>query len=89
VWLTSVAFTMAFGAIFAKMWRAHMLFTNEALKKKIIRDHHLFAIISLLISCDVLVLGLWMGIDPLKSFTLKAESQVMFSISNYTVISAI
>ncbi|XP_064635290.1 gamma-aminobutyric acid type B receptor subunit 2-like isoform X2 [Lineus longissimus] len=76
VWLTSVAFTMAFGAVFAKMWRAHMLFTNEALKKKIIRDHHLFAIISLLIGCDALVLGLWMGFDRLRSFTLQAESRI-------------
>ena len=31
-------FTLAFGAMFAKTWRVHAIFTNISLNKKVVRN---------------------------------------------------
>ena len=35
IWLASLGFTMAFGAMFAKIWRVYVIFTNRKLRKKV------------------------------------------------------
>ncbi|XP_065314258.1 gamma-aminobutyric acid type B receptor subunit 2-like isoform X2 [Gordionus sp. m RMFG-2023] len=72
VWILSLAFTLAFGAMFSKTWRVHAIFTNVKLNKKIIQDYKLFIIIGVLLSIDIFILTLWSIIDPFfkKSDTL-------------------
>ena len=38
IWLASLGFTTAFGAMFAKIWRVYVIFTNAKLRKKV-RNH--------------------------------------------------
>lgn len=35
IWLASLGFTVAFGAMFAKIWRVYVIFTNRKLRKKV------------------------------------------------------
>lgn len=35
IWLASLGFTTAFGAMFAKIWRVYVIFTNRKLRKKV------------------------------------------------------
>lgn len=64
-WIMSIGFTMAFGAMFAKTWRVHAIFKSITPKKKVIRDEHLFLIVLVLVSVDILFLSLWTGIEPM------------------------
>lgn len=38
IWLASLGFTTAFGAMFAKIWRVYVIFTNAKLRKKVRRE---------------------------------------------------
>uniref|UniRef100_A0A1I8FB25 G_PROTEIN_RECEP_F3_4 domain-containing protein n=1 Tax=Macrostomum lignano TaxID=282301 RepID=A0A1I8FB25_9PLAT len=53
-------YSAAFGAMLAKTWRVHRIFTNA------IKDSHLFAVILLLLVTDAIVLTAWGIADPLK-----------------------
>ena len=35
IWLASLGFTTAFGAMFAKIWRVYVIFTDRKLRKKV------------------------------------------------------
>ncbi|XP_014681505.1 PREDICTED: gamma-aminobutyric acid type B receptor subunit 2-like [Priapulus caudatus] len=62
----SLGFTLAFGAMFSKTWRVHAIFTNIKLNKKVIKDYKLFAIIGVLLFCDIVVLATWAAVDPMS-----------------------
>lgn len=65
IWLTSLGFTTAFGAMFAKLWRVYVIFTNRKLRKKVIKDGKLFMFVGALLLVDVLTLSVWSGADHL------------------------
>lgn len=65
IWLTSLGFTTAFGAMFAKLWRVYVIFTNRKLRKKVIKDGKLFMFVGALLLVDVLTLSVWSGVDHL------------------------
>ncbi|XP_077997881.1 gamma-aminobutyric acid type B receptor subunit 2-like [Glandiceps talaboti] len=56
----------AYGALFSKTWRVHVIFTTGKLQKKIVKDGQLIAQVLMLVCIDVIIIALWEGIDPLK-----------------------
>lgn len=63
IWLASLGFTTAFGAMFAKIWRVYVIFTNAKLRKKVIKDGRLFLFVGAILLVDIFTLSLWTGID--------------------------
>uniref|UniRef100_A0A1I8JGM2 G_PROTEIN_RECEP_F3_4 domain-containing protein n=1 Tax=Macrostomum lignano TaxID=282301 RepID=A0A1I8JGM2_9PLAT len=69
-WLQAVllafGYSCAFGAMLAKTWRVYRIFTNVKLRRVAIKDFHLFAVILVVVAVDVVIFGIWAGIDPLQ-----------------------
>ncbi|KAK0159683.1 hypothetical protein PV327_010775 [Microctonus hyperodae] len=79
-WMLSLGFTLAFGAMFSKVWRVHRLTTKTKAdqaklfmgKQKVssvqknIQPWKLYTMVSALIAIDIVILGLWQGLDPLQ-----------------------
>ncbi|XP_015601809.1 gamma-aminobutyric acid type B receptor subunit 1 isoform X2 [Cephus cinctus] len=79
-WMLSTGFTLAFGAMFSKVWRVHRLTTKtkadqaklfmakqkvSSIQKKI-QPWKLYTMVSALLAIDVVILGAWQGLDPLQ-----------------------
>ncbi|XP_019613608.1 PREDICTED: gamma-aminobutyric acid type B receptor subunit 2-like [Branchiostoma belcheri] len=64
-WMLTVGFTLAFGAMFSKTWRVHVIFTNTKMKKMAIKDVKLFGIVAVLLLMDIVILTTWQVVDPL------------------------
>jgi gamma-aminobutyric acid type B receptor len=67
VWLLTVGFTLAFGAMFSKTYRVHAILTNAKLIKKVIKDYKLYGIVIGLLLFDVILLVCWQIFDPLRT----------------------
>lgn len=65
-WLLSLAFTLSFGALFAKTFRIHLIFKDPWKRKRPVKDYKLFAMVGMLLVYDILVLTLWSIINPLS-----------------------
>ncbi|XP_034952272.1 gamma-aminobutyric acid type B receptor subunit 1 isoform X2 [Chelonus insularis] len=78
-WMLSIGFTLAFGAMFSKVWRVHRLTTKAKadqaklfMSKKIssvqkkVQPWKLYTMVSGLLAIDVIILGAWQGLDPLQ-----------------------
>ncbi|XP_020912676.1 gamma-aminobutyric acid type B receptor subunit 2-like [Exaiptasia diaphana] len=63
-WMVSIGFTLAFGALFSKTWRVHVIFLNKT-ERKVIKDHQLFGLVVAFLVIDVIVLICWQVLDPL------------------------
>ncbi|XP_064614429.1 LOW QUALITY PROTEIN: gamma-aminobutyric acid type B receptor subunit 1-like [Liolophura sinensis] len=75
VWVTSLGFTLSFGALFSKTWRVHILFRNTRLKRKTVRDERLFGLVGLLLLIDLVILIPWQVVHPLTEKHLKHAEQ--------------
>ncbi|XP_014233341.1 gamma-aminobutyric acid type B receptor subunit 1 isoform X1 [Trichogramma pretiosum] len=79
-WVLSVGFTLAFGAMFSKVWRVHRLNTKtkadhaklfmskqkiSSIQKKV-QPWKLYTMVSVLLAIDVIILGVWQLVDPLQ-----------------------
>ncbi|XP_038050632.1 gamma-aminobutyric acid type B receptor subunit 2-like [Patiria miniata] len=64
-WGLALAFTIAFGGMFTKMWRVYSIVIHNKTKRKVIKDHHLFIIIGILLLVDLAILIPWQIIDPI------------------------
>ncbi|XP_071853304.1 gamma-aminobutyric acid type B receptor subunit 2-like isoform X2 [Apostichopus japonicus] len=64
-WCMCIGFTLSFGAMFSKTWRVHRIFTNIKMKRKVIKDHQLFAIVGVLLVVDLVILVTWEIVDSL------------------------
>ncbi|XP_023288491.1 gamma-aminobutyric acid type B receptor subunit 1 [Orussus abietinus] len=79
-WILSTGFTLAFGAMFSKVWRVHRLTTKtkadqaklymakqkvSSVQKKV-QPWKLYTMVSALLAIDVVILGIWQGLDPLQ-----------------------
>ncbi|XP_020282337.1 gamma-aminobutyric acid type B receptor subunit 1 isoform X5 [Pseudomyrmex gracilis] len=77
-WAMSTGFTLAFGAMFSKVWRVHRLSTKAKAEqgKKKIEPCKLYLMLSGLLSVDIILLVTWQVVDPLKrkieTFSLEA-----------------
>ncbi|XP_022083809.1 gamma-aminobutyric acid type B receptor subunit 2-like [Acanthaster planci] len=64
-WIIPVAFTLAFGGMFTKMWRVYSIVIANKTKRKVIKDYYLFGIIAVLLLVDFAILVPWQIIDPI------------------------
>ncbi|XP_026670561.1 gamma-aminobutyric acid type B receptor subunit 1 isoform X2 [Ceratina calcarata] len=77
-WMLATGFTLAFGAMFSKVWRVHRLTTKTKADqaKKRIQPWKLYTMISGLLTVDIVLLVCWQVLDPLqrKMETFPLES---------------
>ena len=66
-WALPTAFTLLFGALFAKSWRVHRIFSNPCRTNTVIKDNQLLAIVGALLAVDVVVLVVWQVLDPITA----------------------
>ncbi|KAL3841947.1 hypothetical protein ACJMK2_020024 [Sinanodonta woodiana] len=85
-WILDLGFTLAFGAMFSKTWRVHVIFTNIKMNKKIIKDYKLFLIVCVLLTLDVAVLVTWQIVDRLN---IAHKNLTSFDDGEYEVIPVI
>ncbi|XP_058799199.1 gamma-aminobutyric acid type B receptor subunit 1 isoform X1 [Phymastichus coffea] len=79
-WVLSVGFTLAFGAMFSKVWRVHRLNTKtkadhaklfmskqkvSSIQKKV-QPWKLYTMVSILLVIDIVILTAWQVVDPLQ-----------------------
>ncbi|XP_038053698.1 gamma-aminobutyric acid type B receptor subunit 2-like [Patiria miniata] len=65
-WIIPLAFTLAFGGMFTKMWRVYSIVIANKTKRKVIKDYYLFGIIAVLLLVDLAILIPWQIIDPIQ-----------------------
>ncbi|XP_050409658.2 gamma-aminobutyric acid type B receptor subunit 2 [Patella vulgata] len=75
LWLSLLGFTLAFGALFSKTWRVHILFRETSLKKKCIKDYQLIGMLLALTLVDLCILGPWTIFHPLHKEEIKIKSE--------------
>eukprot|EP00058_Branchiostoma_floridae_P023265 XP_002608755.1 hypothetical protein BRAFLDRAFT_73975 [Branchiostoma floridae] len=61
-----IGFTLVYGSLFSKTWRVYRIFRSSTVKRMVIRDDKLFATVGVILIVDVLLFGIWLGLDPLK-----------------------
>ncbi|XP_063700484.1 gamma-aminobutyric acid type B receptor subunit 1 [Culicoides brevitarsis] len=66
-WLLAIGFTLAYGAMFSKVWRVHR-FTTKAKtdSKKKVEPWKLYTMVSGLLAVDLIILLTWQLEDPLE-----------------------
>nr|KAG5705058.1 hypothetical protein BaRGS_018788 [Batillaria attramentaria] len=69
--------SMTFGALFAKTWRVHAIFTNKKLRKKVVSDVQLIAVVGVLMALDLLVLVTWWLVDPRQVKVTRESSYLV------------
>ncbi|KAL7738843.1 hypothetical protein ACLKA6_016749 [Drosophila palustris] len=66
-WLLSTGFTLAYGAMFSKVWRVHRFTTKSKTDpKKKVEPWKLYTMVSGLLSIDLVILLSWQIFDPLQ-----------------------
>ncbi|XP_020287722.1 gamma-aminobutyric acid type B receptor subunit 1 isoform X2 [Pseudomyrmex gracilis] len=82
VYLLSAGFSLAFGSMFTKTYRVHRIFTRSrsgVVKNKLLQDTPLIFLICMLLVIDVIVVTLWVILDPmqrhLQNLTLEISPQ--------------
>ncbi|XP_044727882.1 gamma-aminobutyric acid type B receptor subunit 1 isoform X3 [Chrysoperla carnea] len=80
-WMLSIGFTLAYGAMFSKVWRVHRLTTkSKADPKKKVEPWKLYSMVTGLLVVDVVLLLAWQLHDPLQRrvevFPLEAPPSV-------------
>eukprot|EP00638_Chattonella_subsalsa_P003175 CAMPEP_0117740944 /NCGR_PEP_ID=MMETSP0947-20121206/4628_1 /TAXON_ID=44440 /ORGANISM="Chattonella subsalsa, Strain CCMP2191" /LENGTH=816 /DNA_ID=CAMNT_0005557125 /DNA_START=123 /DNA_END=2573 /DNA_ORIENTATION=+ len=66
VWLFHVSFTSMFGSLFLKVYKVWRIFGYKKLKKLVITFVDLLKGLAVLIFIDILILSVWMIIDPIR-----------------------
>ncbi|XP_055332169.1 gamma-aminobutyric acid type B receptor subunit 2-like, partial [Paramacrobiotus metropolitanus] len=84
LWVLTIGFTLAFGAMFSKTWRVHAIFTNIKLNKKVIKDYQLFLIVAVLLVADLVILLTWQLQDPFR-FALKNLTEFEDITNDYLI----
>jgi len=78
-WTLSLGFSLAYGAMFSKTWRVHQIFTNRKIKRKVIKDRHLFGVVCLLVMIDVIYLTVWQVVDPMRRIVREFSDESLDS----------
>ncbi|XP_074617775.1 gamma-aminobutyric acid type B receptor subunit 2-like isoform X2 [Acropora palmata] len=75
IWILSIGFSLAFGAMFIKTWRIYKIFTNQPLKVRPgpLYDWSMLAMVGAIILVDVAILLSWELADPLKHKAVKID----------------
>ena len=65
--IISVSFSLAFGAMFAKTWRVHVIFTQTTIGEKAnVTDAHLILGVLCLTLIDAVIFSVWFIVDPFE-----------------------
>ncbi|XP_071549928.1 gamma-aminobutyric acid type B receptor subunit 1 isoform X2 [Panulirus ornatus] len=65
-WCLSLGFTLAYGAMFSKIWRVHRLTTKTKMENKRVEPWKLYLMVGSFVVVDVIVLSVWQCVDPLQ-----------------------
>ncbi|XP_070576464.1 gamma-aminobutyric acid type B receptor subunit 2-like [Ptychodera flava] len=66
VWVLSLGFVIAFGAMFSKTWRVHRVATLKTPKRRVVTDKQLFLMVLVLSLIDIAILLAWQIMDPMQ-----------------------
>ncbi|XP_022093142.1 gamma-aminobutyric acid type B receptor subunit 1-like [Acanthaster planci] len=84
VWILPISFSLAFGGLFAKTWRVHVIFRNKTKRTRIV-DYHLFVIIGVVVAIDVVIISVWTGHDPSRLVRTSLPEQVDTAADKITI----
>ncbi|CAG7718589.1 unnamed protein product [Allacma fusca] len=66
-WVLSIGFTLAYGAMFSKVWRVHRLTTkHKSETKHKIQPWKLYLLVATLVVIEFIYLTIWTVLDPMK-----------------------
>ncbi|XP_069950485.1 gamma-aminobutyric acid type B receptor subunit 1 isoform X1 [Cherax quadricarinatus] len=65
-WCLTLGFTLAYGAMFSKIWRVHRLTTKTKMENKRVEPWKLYVMVGSFVVVDVIVLSVWQAVDPLQ-----------------------
>ncbi|XP_064627893.1 gamma-aminobutyric acid type B receptor subunit 1-like [Lineus longissimus] len=71
--LACCGFSLSFGALFSKTYRVHRIFINKKMKRRIVKDIHLFAMVMSYLGINLLVLIVWEAVSP-QTLNVKITS---------------
>ncbi|XP_028568664.2 putative G-protein coupled receptor 156 isoform X2 [Podarcis muralis] len=76
--LLCIGVSLAFGPILGKSWRLYKVFSRQVPDKRvIIKDFQLLVLVSVLVLADIILLLIWMFVDPVQCFqSLHADLKV-------------
>ncbi|XP_052284779.1 gamma-aminobutyric acid type B receptor subunit 2-like [Dreissena polymorpha] len=78
-WLIAIGYTLMFGGMFAKTYRVYIIFKNTTVKRKPIKDHHLFIVVGILLIIDFIILIPWTTVFP---FSSEKQIKMMDTLDN-------
>ena len=81
----SVGFTLAVSSLVVKTWRIARIFDRRKIKVRVITDRTLLIPVALLVAADVILNGIWLGVDPLLPSDSVSSSNALL---HYTVCSS-
>ncbi|KAL9969262.1 hypothetical protein ACROYT_G021458 [Oculina patagonica] len=61
-----IGFTIAFGSMFSKTWRVHRITRKIRVRRRVIKDIHLFGMIFVFLFVDIVIIIVWSAVDPLR-----------------------
>jgi hypothetical protein len=74
---------LAYASVLAKAWRVFRIFDTVAnLEKVVIKDQHLVGYISIAVTVDVVIVGLWQSVDETKLTLRFIHDTHKFQTSN-------
>ncbi|XP_070569567.1 gamma-aminobutyric acid type B receptor subunit 1-like [Ptychodera flava] len=66
IYVLLLGFSTAYGALFSKTWRVHVIFTNVKLRRKVVKDGQLVALVLIFIAIDIITIVFWETLDPVR-----------------------
>ncbi|KAJ7363713.1 hypothetical protein OS493_009876 [Desmophyllum pertusum] len=66
VFTLDIGFTIAFGSLFSKTWRVHRITRKIRVRRRVIKDIHLFGMIVVFLFVDTCIIIIWSIVDPLR-----------------------
>lgn len=91
-WLASIGFTLSYAPLFSKTYRVHHIFNSKKLRVRGYGNGQLFFMVGLFVVVDVVILTMWMVLDPpqSRSRTLSVDRQMndaglLTDVTTYTL----
>lgn len=72
-----IGFTVAFGSMFSKTWRVHRITRKIRVRRRVIKDIHLFGMIFVFLFVDIVIILLWSVVDPLRKDKKYLDDQTV------------
>ncbi|XP_077997883.1 gamma-aminobutyric acid type B receptor subunit 1-like [Glandiceps talaboti] len=88
IYLLLLGFSLAYGALFSKTWRVHVIFTNKKVQRKAIKDSQLLIGVVVIVTIDIITVGLWEVLDPLM-IVIRDANEIPLEIGDKVFISQV